>query len=63
MISDRMDKIAGHASSMTTYYSHSEITDFSQYPEYLIDQVASFLKTRGKKLPSSHCIGNRNEAI
>ena len=42
MISDRTAKIAGHVSSMTTFYSHFEIADFSQYPEYLIDQVAGF---------------------
>ena len=63
MISDRTAKIATHVSSMTTYYSHSEIADFSQYPQYLIDQEAGFLKSRSKKLPSSHCIRNRNEAI
>ena len=40
-----------------------EIADFSQYPQYLIDQEAGFLKSRSKKLPSSHCIRNRNEAI
>ena len=63
MISDRTAKIATHTSSMTTYYSHFEIADFSQYPQYLIDQEAGFLKSRSKKLPSSHCIRNRNEAI
>lgn len=30
MISDRTAKIAGHVSSMTTYYSHFEIAVFSR---------------------------------
>lgn len=49
MISDRTAKIAGHVSSMTTYYSHFEIADFSQYPEYLIDQVAGFFEKQKQK--------------
>ena len=57
MILDQTARIAGHVTSMTTYYSHFEIA------EYLIDQVASLLKSRSKKLPLSHCIRNRNEAI
>ena len=40
--------IALHSIQLPLYYSHFEITKFSQY-KYFIDQVASLLKSRNKK--------------
>ena len=48
-------KIARHEVQLQLYYSHFEIAEFYQY-QYFIDQVASLLKSRNKKVFTSHFV-------
>ena len=46
-------KIARHEVQLPLYYSHFEITEFSQY-QYLFDLIAVLLKSGNKKAFASH---------
>ena len=48
-------KIARHEVQLPLYHSHFEIVEFYQY-QYFIDQVASLLKSRNKKVFTSHFV-------
>ena len=48
-------KIARHIVQLPLYYSHFEITEFSQY-QYFNDQVAALLRSRNKKAFTSHFV-------
>ena len=51
-----LDQNCTTQSSITRlYYSHFEITEFSQY-QYFIDQVAGLLKSGNKKTFTSHFV-------
>ena len=52
------DQIARHEVQLAPYYSHFEITEFSQY-QIMIDLGVSLMKSGSKKALHSSC--NRNK--